>query len=77
MPRLKVAPYPFISSLVPFDEEQALKTADLKKITKSKGLSLGDRACLALGMTLKAPIYTADKIWKDLNLKDIEIRLIR
>lgn len=68
---------PLISSIIDFDQEQAFKTASLKKITKSKGLSLGDRACLSLGMILQAPIYTADKIWKELDLPDLEIHLIR
>jgi PIN domain nuclease of toxin-antitoxin system len=41
---------PLISVIVPFDEEQAFYTAELRKQTKSKGLSLGDRASIALGM---------------------------
>jgi len=44
--------------------------------TRSLGLSLGDRACLALGIVLKAPIYTADRAWKDLRLK-VSIHVIR
>ena len=68
---------PLISSIIPFDEEQAFKTASLKKITKSKGLSLGDRACLALGITLQSPVYTADKVWKEVVLPGIQIHLIR
>jgi ribonuclease VapC len=39
-------------------------------------LSLGDRACLALGMVLKAPVYTADRSWKNLKL-GIKIHVIR
>ncbi|AIL13931.1 hypothetical protein IM40_11420 (plasmid) [Candidatus Paracaedimonas acanthamoebae] len=68
---------PFISAIVPYDEEFALLTADLRKKTKSYGLSLGDRACIALGQKLQLPIYTADKIWKELQLDNIDIRLIR
>jgi ribonuclease VapC len=37
---------------------------------------LGDRACLALGIVLKAPIYTADKAWKNLKL-GVRIHVIR
>ena len=66
-----------IKSVSAFTIEQSKQAADLHELTKRKGLSLGDRACLALGMTLKAPVYTADKIWKELNLEDIEIQLIR
>ena len=68
---------PLISVIVPFDEEQAFYTAGLRKHTKSKGLSLGDRACIALGIKMKLPVYTADKIWQDLQLDDLEIKLIR
>jgi PIN domain nuclease of toxin-antitoxin system len=38
--------------------------------------SLGDRACLALGILLGAPVYTGDKSWKQLNLP-IRIHVIR
>lgn len=68
---------PLISTIVPFNEEQALMTASLQKKTRSKGLSLGDRACIALGIHLQVPIYTADKIWADLALEHADIRLIR
>lgn len=67
---------PFISALVPFDEEQAFYAAELKKRTKNKGLSLGDKACLALGLASKLPVYTADHIWGELNI-GVQIKLIR
>ena len=62
--------------VVPFSQEQALRAGILRPSTKSLGLSLGDRACLALGLYLKLPILTADKLWSNLNLA-VEIRLIR
>lgn len=68
---------PLISEIVPFDEEQAFHAADLRKQTRSKGLSLGDRACITLGIKMKLPVYTADKIWQDLHLDGLLIRLIR
>ena len=40
------------------------------------GLSLGDRACLALGIALKAPVYTADRSWKNLKL-GVRIHVVR
>jgi ribonuclease VapC len=40
------------------------------------GLSLGDRACLALAMELKLPVVTADRAWIDLDL-GIDICVIR
>lgn len=68
---------PLISTILSFDENQALITASLYKKTKTKGLSLGDRACIALGMHLQIPIYTADKIWSEIDLDNADVRLIR
>ena len=59
-----------------FTAEQARTAGNLKVQTRSLGLSLGDRACLALGLALKAPVYTADKSWKSLKL-GIRIHVIR
>jgi ribonuclease VapC len=66
-----------VKAVVPFDLGQAQKVADLYFCTKERGLSLGDRACIALGIKLKAPIYTADKIWMQLSIDDADIRVIR
>jgi PIN domain nuclease of toxin-antitoxin system len=66
-----------ISIIIPFDVEQAACVADLQSKVKHKGLSLGDRACVALGMKLQIPIYTSDRIWAELALDNVEIRLIR
>jgi len=68
---------PLISDIVPFDEEQAFKTAELRKHTKKHGLSLGDRACISLGIKMGLPVYTADKVWQKLQLDNLEIELIR
>jgi ribonuclease VapC len=61
---------------VPFTAEHARIAGDLVAQTRSLGLSLGDRACLALGLALKAPVYTTDKAWKRLKL-GIRIHVIR
>lgn len=67
----------FVNKVVPFDEEQARKAAELyTSLPKNLGISLGDRACLALGLIKKIPIITADQIWKVLDL-DLEIHVIR
>jgi ribonuclease VapC len=63
-------------SVVPFDAEQAKLAADLRPQTRRFGLSLGDRACLALGIVRKAVIYTADRAWSRLDLP-VEIKLVR
>ncbi|MFZ0200502.1 MAG: type II toxin-antitoxin system VapC family toxin [Candidatus Sulfotelmatobacter sp.] len=65
-----------IPEIVDFDREQAKVAGGLVPQTRSLGLSLGDRACLALGIALKAPVYTADRAWKNLKLK-ISIHVIR
>ena len=59
-----------------FTTEQAKLAGSLIAQTGALGLSLGDRACLALGITLQAPIYTADKSWKNLRL-GVHIHLVR
>ena len=59
-----------------FSREQAKIAGGLISQTRQLGLSLGDRACLALGITLNAPVYTADKDWKKLKLR-IPIHVIR
>ena len=59
-----------------FDEELAMDIAVLRPMTKSLGLSLGDRACLASARRFGLPVLTADQRWTLLDL-DLEIRLIR
>jgi PIN domain nuclease of toxin-antitoxin system len=59
-----------------FDESQARIAAYLRPRTARAGLSLGDRACLALGLHLGRPVITADRVWASLNL-GVEIVVIR
>lgn len=49
--------------VVPFDAEQAFLAAALRGATRPHGLSLGDRACLALGVQSGYPVVTADRTW--------------
>jgi ribonuclease VapC len=60
----------------PFGLESALTTGLLQAKTSRHGLSLGDRACLALAIDRKLPVLTADRAWRDLDL-GIEIRVVR
>lgn len=62
--------------VVPFDLAQAEATAGLRPLTKSRGLSLGDRACLALAMSTGATAITADRSWAELGLA-VKIEIIR
>jgi ribonuclease VapC len=61
---------------VPFTAEQARIAGNLVTQTRLLGLSLGDRACLALGAALHAPVYTTDKSWKTLEI-GVRIHVIR
>ncbi len=60
----------------PFADADALAAAALYPLTASKGLSLGDRACLALAQRLGIPAVTAEHAWAELDL-DIAVALIR
>lgn len=62
--------------VIPFDAEQAAVAASLRAVTRSHGLSLGDRACLATALTLGGSVLTADRAWRDLNL-GVAIEVIR
>jgi PIN domain nuclease of toxin-antitoxin system len=66
-----------ITTIVPFDLEQAERVAKLHPLVQPQGLSLADRACIALGIKLQIPIYTADRIWSDLQIDNANIKLIR
>ena len=60
----------------PFDESLALDAGFLRTATRRYGLSLGDRACLALAMRERAPVVTADKAWAQLDL-GVDVQVIR
>jgi ribonuclease VapC len=49
--------------VAPMTEGQAQRSAELRPLTRAAGLSLGDRACLALAAELGAPAVTADHGW--------------
>ncbi|CAN5725740.1 PIN domain-containing protein [soil metagenome] len=59
-----------------FGRELAYETGLLRPMAKSRGLSLGDRACIALGSRLELPILTADRAWEGLDMAT-EVRLVR
>ena len=60
----------------PFTDADALAAAALYPKTASRGLSLGDRACLALAQRLGCPAVTADHAWSGLDL-DVAVQQIR
>ncbi len=54
--------------IVPFTADDAERAAQLAPPTRGIGLSLGDRACLALADRLSLPALTADRSWLGLDL---------
>lgn len=60
----------------PFTATDALTAAALWPLTQKAGLSLGDRACLALASRRQLPAVTADKAWARLGL-EVDVRVIR
>jgi len=62
--------------VIAFDEPQARAAARLRPVTRHAGLSLGDRACLALGDMLGCAVVTADRVWVSLDV-GVEVVMIR
>ena len=60
----------------PFDESLAVEAGFLRAATRQYGLSLGDRACLALALRERIPVVTADRAWSQLDL-GLDIQVIR
>lgn len=61
-----------------FTSEDAENAGLLRGPTEALGLSLGDRACIALGRRLDAHILTADRAWEKLSdVMNDSIELIR
>ncbi len=54
---------PLQLKIVPFDAVLAHASGMLRPATKALGLSLGDRACLALAAGLGAIALTTDQVW--------------
>jgi PIN domain nuclease of toxin-antitoxin system len=62
--------------IVAYDAQLARRAGELRPLTRRLGMSLGDRACLALAERERLPALTADRSWKSLSL-DVDIHLIR
>jgi ribonuclease VapC len=62
--------------LVDLDRTLARRAGILWRDSKPRGLSLGDRCCLALAEREKLPALTADRRWADLAI-GVEIRVFR
>jgi ribonuclease VapC len=63
---------------IDFNQEQALACAALRPLTKSAGLSLGDRACLALAKLMQGCTVTGDRAWMDVaDAVGVQVVMIR
>lgn len=62
--------------IVPFTPEDGEMAGRLWLQTRQAGLSLGDRACLSVGMRLDVPVLTCDSVWATLGLP-LDVQVIR
>ena len=62
--------------IVGFTPDDAELAADLWEPTRAAGLSLADRACLALARRLDLPAHTADRDWRKVDV-GVDVILIR
>lgn len=58
-------------------EQDSIEIARLRPLTKKQGLSLADRACLALSIRLGVPAVTGDRDWRTLPEVGVAVKLIR
>lgn len=63
-------------SIEPLTAADCVAVARLRPVTRRQGLSLADRACLALAERLEVPALTADREWLKADVA-AEVRLIR
>ena len=66
----------FALDIAPFDEALAFLAGHLYGPTRRLGLSLGDRACLALARKMGLPALTADRTWSKLDI-GVDVQVIR
>lgn len=66
-----------VVSIEPVTNKDAVEIARLRPLTKERGLSLADRACLALADRLDVPVLTADREWAGLAEVSVGVKLIR
>jgi ribonuclease VapC len=66
-----------VLAIEPLSEEDCVEVARLRPRTRGAGLSLADRACLALAARFEVPALTADRAWTGLDAVGVEVRLIR
>ena len=63
-------------TIEPLSEADCVEVARLRPLTKPQGLSLADRACLALATRLGVPALTTDHSWAEADV-EAKVTLIR
>lgn len=64
--------------VVDFDADLTMIAGFMGTQTRPFGLSLGDRACLALARRKKKPVLTSDRVWAQVGpLIEVTVKLIR
>ena len=59
------------------ERDDLIEIARLRPLTRGLGLSLADRACLALASRLQVPALTSDRAWADVKGASAQVVLIR
>ena len=68
----------FQIDVIDFNIEQSILSAQLRPLTRAAGLSLGDRACLALTKLMQGIAVTTDQAWQDIRISaDVKVLMIR
>jgi ribonuclease VapC len=66
-----------VEGVVPFDDAMAVDTAALWSTTQAAGLSIADRACLALTAAVGGVAVTTDRAWSGLEVPNASIHVVR
>ena len=59
------------------DAAAAYAAAGLYAQTEKYGCGLGDRTCMALGLSLNLPVLTADRQWRRVEVEGLVLEHIR
>jgi PIN domain nuclease of toxin-antitoxin system len=62
--------------VIPFAPDDAMISGSLRSATRHKGLSLGDRCCLALGVRTGLPVLTTEGKWREIDV-GVQVEVIR
>ena len=63
-------------TVFPLTADDAVVLANLHRMTKAQGLSLGDRACLGLALRLRVRALTTDRAWSRPKI-GVKVEVIR